>query len=167
MALMVAAVTVGNGPLLLRLAGLMPPNGSPALLAIIFCTSIVGTAFGIVAATMLSSMIADVVEASELKTGRRSEGLFFAASAFVSKAVSGFGILAAAMIVELIHLKAGANPASVPPEVARNLALVYCPVTIGLYAASVLLLTGYKITRASHHETLRQLAAEAEEAVSA
>jgi glycoside/pentoside/hexuronide:cation symporter, GPH family len=165
MVLMVAAVAVGITPLVLRLAGLMPPNGSIALTAIIFCTSIIGTAFGIVSSTMLSSMIADVVEASELKTGRRSEGLFFAASAFVGKAVSGFGILAAATIVELIHLNPGATPASVPPEVVRHLALVYCPTIIGLYAAGLLLLTGYKITRASHNETLDQLAAEAEEAL--
>ena len=165
MALMVLAVAVGIGPLLLRLVGLMPPNHSAALVAIIFCTSIVGTAFGIVSATMLSSMIADVVEASELKTGRRSEGLFFAASTFVSKAVSGFGILAAATIVELVHLRAGANPASVPPEVARHLALVYCPTIIVLYAAALVLLTGYRITRASHRETLQQLAAESEAVV--
>jgi Na+/melibiose symporter-like transporter len=143
----------------------MPPNHSTALVVVIFCTSIIGTAFGIVSSTMLSSMIADVVEASELKTGRRSEGLFFAASAFVGKAVSGFGILAAATIVELIHLHPGASPASVPPEVTRHLALVYCPVIIGLYAAGLLLLTGYKITRASHNETLDQLAAEAEQAL--
>ena len=164
MALMVASVTVGIGPLLLRLAGLMPPNHSTALIVTIFCTAIIGTAFGIVSSTMLSSMIADVVEASELKTGRRSEGLFFASSAFVGKAVSGFGILAAATIVEVVHLKAGADPASVPPEVARHLALVYCPTVVGLYAAAFLLLLGYRITRTTHAETLRQLAAEAEEA---
>jgi GPH family glycoside/pentoside/hexuronide:cation symporter len=163
MALMVLSVAVGVGPLLLRVAGLMPPNHSNALVGIIFCTSIVGTAFGIVASTMMASMIADVVEASELKTGRRSEGLFFAASAFIAKSVSGFGILAAATIVQVIGLKAGANPATVPPEVTRHLALVYCPVLIGLYAIALVVLTGYRITRASHAETLRQLAAESEE----
>ena len=50
-----------------------------------------------------------------------------------------------------------------PPEVVRNLALVYCPTIIVLYGAGLLLLTGYKITRASHRETLEQLATEAEE----
>jgi len=165
MALMTLSVVVGVGPLLLRLGGLMPPNHSTALVAIIFCTSIVSTAFGIVSSTMLASMIADVVEVAELKTGRRSEGLLFAASAFIGKAVSGFGILAASAIVELIELKAGADPATVPPAVIRHLGMVYCPVIIGLYAAALILLTGYKITRSSHHETLRQLAAEAEEVV--
>ncbi|HZZ35132.1 MAG TPA: MFS transporter, partial [Caulobacteraceae bacterium] len=76
MALYALSVAIGIGPILLRLAGLMPPNHSTALVAIIFCTAITSTALGIVAATMVSSMIADVVEASELKTGRRSEGLF-------------------------------------------------------------------------------------------
>lgn len=161
----ILSVIVGLGPLFLRLAGLMPPNGSSSLLWIIFATSIINTTFIIVAQTMGSSMIADVVEAAELKTGRRSEGLFFAASAFVAKAVSGFGILAASMLIEAIHLKAGSNPATIAPEVTRNLALVYAPVIIGLHAVGLTLLLGYKINRASHQETLRQLAAEAEEAV--
>jgi Na+/melibiose symporter-like transporter len=161
----VLSLIVGLGPLLLRLAGLMPPNHSEALVRIIFCTSIVSTLFLITAAIMGSSMIADVVEASELKTGRRSEGLFFAASAFIGKAVSGFGILAASMIVELIHLRAGADPAPVPASAPRDLALIYCPTIIALNAIALSLLIGYRITRASHAETLRQLAAEAEEAL--
>ncbi len=161
----ILSVIVGLGPLFLRLAGLMPPNGSQTLLWIIFATSIINTTFIIVAQTMGSSMIADVVEAAELKTGRRSEGLFFAASAFVAKAVSGFGILAAATLIEVIHLKAGSNPATISPEVTRNLALVYAPTIIALHTVGLTLLLGYKINRASHQETLRQLAAEAEEAV--
>jgi GPH family glycoside/pentoside/hexuronide:cation symporter len=163
MSLMVLSVAVGIGPLLLRLAGLFPPNHSAALLGIIFCTSIIGTAFGIGSSTLVSSMIADVVEASELETGRRSEGLFFASAAFIGKSVSGFGIMGATLIIQLIHLKPGAKPSLVPPEVVHNLAVVYCPILIGLYAFALLLLTGYKITRESHDETLAQLAAEAEE----
>jgi Na+/melibiose symporter-like transporter len=165
MALYAMSVAIGIGPILLRLMGLMPPNGSTTLVVIIFCTAITGTALGIVAATMVSSMIADVVEASELKTGRRSEGLFFAASAFIQKSVSGFGILTAAMIVEAVNLNPRANPATLPPEVIRNFALTYAPLIIGLYALAILLMTGYRITRATHAETLRQLAAEAEEAI--
>ena len=61
------------------------------------------------------------------------------------------------MIVEFIHLQSGANPDSVPASVVRDLALVYCPVMIGLYAVSLVLLNGYKITRATHLETLRLL----------
>jgi Na+/melibiose symporter-like transporter len=161
--LFILSVAIGIGPLLLRVGGMFPPNHSLALLATIFCTSIVGTAFGIGSATMVSSMIADVVDASELATGRRSEGLFFAAAAFVNKAVSGFGILGATIVIQLIHLPAGAQPGKVPVEIVRNLALVYCPIMVGLYATALILLLGYRITRKSHEETLAQLAAEAEE----
>jgi Na+/melibiose symporter-like transporter len=161
----VLSLVFGLTPLLLRVAGLMPPNHSPQLVAIIFCTSVIGTAFSITSGIMGSSMVADVVEAAELKTGRRSEGLIFAASAFIGKATSGFGILAASAIVAFIHLKAGADPSSVAPSVVRNLALVYCPVLILLFTVALTLLLGYRITRASHEETVRQLAAEAEEAI--
>jgi GPH family glycoside/pentoside/hexuronide:cation symporter len=162
--MLVLSVTVGITPLLLRVVGVMPPNHSPQLLAIIFCTSVIGVALGIISATAGSSMIADVVEASQLKTGRRSEGLFFAASAFVQKATSGFGILMASTIVALIHLAPGTDPSRVPPEVMRHFALIYAPTSIGLYGIAFALLSGYRITRASHQETLQQLAAEAEAA---
>jgi len=162
--MMVLAVTVGLTPILLRLGGLMPPNHSPQLLAVIFCTSVVGTALGITSATFGPAMIADVVEASQLRTGRRSEGLFFASSAFVAKATSGFGIFAASSIVAAIALRPGVDPAHVAPGVMRHLALIYAPTQIGLYALAFILLSGYRITRESHQETLRQLAAEAEQA---
>jgi Na+/melibiose symporter-like transporter len=161
--MMVLAVTVGLTPILLRVAGLMPPNHSPQLLAFIFCTSVIGTALAIIAATMGASMIADVVEASQLKTGRRSEGLFFAASAFIQKATSGFGIFAASTIVAIINLQPGTDPAHVAPGVMRHLATIYAPTLICLYVVAFVLLSGYRITRASHQETLQQLAAEAEE----
>ena len=163
MALIVLSLSLSIGPLLLRVAGLMPPNHSPALLPIIICTSVVQVTFSITSATMVASMIADVVEASELKTGRRSEGLLFAASAFVSKSVSGFGILGASAVIGAIHLKAGSDPASVPPQVMRHLAMIYAPTVAGLYAIALLAMSGYRITRATHAETLRQLAAKIEE----
>ena len=161
--MMVLAVSVGLTPILLRVAGIMPPNHSPQLLAFIFCTSVIGTALAIIAATMGASMIADVVEASQLKTGRRSEGLFFAASAFIQKATSGFGIFAASTIVAIINLQPGTDPAHVAPGVMRHLATIYAPTLICLYVVAFVLLSGYRITRASHQETLQQLAAEAEE----
>jgi glycoside/pentoside/hexuronide:cation symporter, GPH family len=134
------------------------------LLQIIFCTSVAGVTFGIISATTGSSMIADVVEPSQLKTGRRSEGLFFAASAFVAKATSGFGILAGSLIVSAVHLAPGAEPDKVGSGVMNHFALIYVPTLVALYAISFVLLSGYRITRASHAETLQQLAAEAEAA---
>ena len=157
MLLAMASVAISIAPLLLRIVGLMPANGSVALLAIMLVVSIAGVTCGIVGSTMAASMIADVVEEAELKTGRRSEGLFFAASAFVNKSVSGLGIVAATTILEAVHLKPGTTPDSVPTGVLRDLALVYAPTAAGLCALAVALLFGYRITRASHAETLRRL----------
>lgn len=163
MSLIVLSTTIGLAPILLRLAGLMPPNHTAALFAAILVQSIVSVSLGIGASTMISAMIADVVEDGELKTGRRAEGLFFSASSLVAKAVSGVGIFAASMILALIHFPAAAKPGQVPAEVIRNLALVYAPIMMALYALGLVLMTGYKITRESHRETLLRLAAEAEQ----
>jgi Na+/melibiose symporter-like transporter len=164
MLLALLSLLIGIGPVLLRLAGLFPANGTPQLFGILFTTSIVGVTFGIIASTMGSSMIADVVEEAELKTGRRSEGLFFAASAFVGKSVSGFGILAAALLIDAIGLQPGVAPADMPADVIQRMGAVYAPVIIMLYLTGFALLSGYRISRDSHAATLRALAADAEEA---
>jgi Na+/melibiose symporter-like transporter len=106
-------------------------------------------------------MIADVVEDAELKTGRRQEGLFFAAIAFAAKATTGLGIFASGLIVGAIHFPTGAKPGTVEPEIVRNLGQVYIPVQIVLYGTATALLLGYGISRASHAQTLRKLAAAA------
>src|SRR5262249_6510524 len=90
-----AAITTALGVIVLapiaivsRLAGIFPANGSPILLPLLaFLNTIIITLF-IIASILTAAMIADVVEDSEVATGRRSEGVFFAASSFVQKAVT-------------------------------------------------------------------------------
>ena len=162
MTAIVASVAVGLAPMMLRLAGVMPPNHSPALFVIVLAQSIVSVAFYIAGATLTSAMIADVVEDGELKTGRRAEGLFFSASIMVAKAVSGIGLFAASAILGLIGFPTGMRPDQVGAPVLQHLALTYAPIYAGLYAIGLALLTGYRITRDSHAETLSLLAAKAE-----
>src|SRR5690242_15642587 len=73
------------GPLsiFLRLLGLMPVNGSPALLPALFMFAVVEVTLIVVASILIASMVADIVEDSQIQTGRRSEGVFFAARAFI------------------------------------------------------------------------------------
>ncbi len=157
MTLLLLAVAILSTPIILRLMNLVPANGSPVIFWIIMVTSILGTACAIVAGAMSASMVADVVEVGELRTGRRSEGVYFAASSFVSKAVSGFGVLGAGVLIDTIGLKTGMAPDQVPLDVLRHMALIYLPVVIGLYLVGLLLLFGYDITRSSHAATLRTL----------
>ena len=162
MVLILASMALTVAPIVLRLLGVFLPNGSPALFPVLFANNVVALGLGISGQILFSSMIADVVEDSELRTGRRQEGLFFAASAFVNKAVSGIGIFATSMMIAFIHFPSGAKPGTVPPEIVRNLGLTFVPATAILYGLAVILLLGYRISRASHAESLRKLAAAAD-----
>ncbi len=159
-AILFLALGIASGviPLLLRMAGLFPANHTPALLPTLMAFTAVASALGISGAILISSMIADVVEDSELKTGRRSEGLFFAANSFVQKAVTGMGLMLSGLILALVRFPANAQPGHVSQDVLRYLALTYVPAYAGLYAIALCFLAAYRIDRASHQATLRTLA---------
>ncbi len=162
MVLIMAGFAIATAPIVLRLMGAFPPNGSPVIFPVLFVFNTVGTGMAIAGNILFSSMIADVVEDSELRTGRRQEGLFFAAAAFVAKAVTGMGIFVTGEMLAVIHFPEGARPGQVAPEVIRSLGMVYVPTQFVLYSVAVLFLLGYTITRASHAESLRKLAAAAD-----
>jgi Na+/melibiose symporter-like transporter len=162
MTLLPIGLAFSIGPVALRLLGAFPSNDSPVIFGTIFVTTIFAVGLGIIANILFSSMIADIVEDAELKTGRRQEGVFFAAIAFAAKSTTGFGIFASGLIVGAIHFPTGVKPGAVPPEIVRALGLVYVPTQIVLYGVATVLLLGYGISRASHAETLRKLAAAAD-----
>ena len=86
-ALMVDGIAV----IVLRLVGLMPANGSPALLVILVTNETVRTWLSTTLGIMFVSMLADTIDVQELMTGRRQEGIFSAALAFSGKATAGVG----------------------------------------------------------------------------
>lgn len=149
---------VASTPMVLRLAGHFPPNGSPQLLTIIFFTTLVSVACYIISSIQSSSMIADVVEDSELTTGRRSEGLFFSAASLMQKAVSGLGIFASSIILQLAHFPEHAVPGAVSKDILHGLALIYLPVLGVLYAIALAILSLYRIDRSTHEANVRRLA---------
>ncbi|MBL8556783.1 MAG: MFS transporter [Phenylobacterium sp.] len=162
MVLLPVGLAFAIGPIVLRLMGLWPENGTQTLFVTTFITNIFAVGLGIVANILFSSMIADVVEDSELKTGRRQEGVFFAAIAFASKSTTGFGIFASGLIISTINFPTGAKPGTVDASILSALGHVYVPTQIVLYGTATALLLGYGISRASHAETLRRLAAAAD-----
>ncbi|MFZ5669384.1 MAG: MFS transporter [Pseudomonadota bacterium] len=164
--LLLAAVFVGFIPLILRLIGVFPDNGDliagtqiPQIVPWLFLDGIVRATLGITSTILITSMLADVVEYSEARTGRRSEGLFFAFTSLIQKAISGVGVMVAGTILTVVDFPIGSRPAEVPPETITNFLLVYMPVVGGIYILSVIILQAYNITRDSHEETLRELAA--------
>ena len=170
--LLVAAVFVGFIPLILRLLGLFPDNGAmvgdtqiPEIVPWLFLDGIVRGVLGITSTILITAMLADVVEYSELRTGRRSEGLFFAFTSLIQKAISGVGLMAAGVVLSLVKFPTGVKPADMPPEIISKFLLIYMPVVGLLYIVSMGILQLYNITKESHEETVRELAARREAAV--
>lgn len=148
-------------PIVLRIFGYLPANGSALIFPLLYVQILISTGCTVSSNILTASMIADVVEDSELLTGRRSEGLFFAATAFVAKAVTGIGIFASAMLLSVVSFPNGARPGAVDPSTIRDLGLVYVPTMALLATFAVTFLKGYRITRESHSESLKKLAANA------
>ena len=154
----VAALVVGPGPLVLRLLDAFPDNASPLLMPLLFVFNMTTVALVILSGILSSSMAADVVEDSEMSTGRRSEGVFVAANAFVQKAVSGVGIFASTLLLAFIGFPADAKPGEVDPAIVRRLALAFAPTVIAVYSVAIAFLSAYRINREVHEANLRKLA---------
>jgi Na+/melibiose symporter-like transporter len=145
-------------PLAARIVGVFPQNGSPLLVPLLLLFGTIGTTLSIACGIVISSMLADVVEDSQLRTGRRSEGLFFAARSLVSKAVSGLGAMVGGILLWLVSFPDHANPVTLDPGIPKHLALVYFPTVFALYAAALVAISFYKIDRSTHEQNLQRLA---------
>ena len=113
----------------------------------------------IVGGVMLDSMMADVVEDSEVKTSRRSEGLFYAARSFAGKAVSALGIVLAGSIVSLVGMDGIQNVTDMTDDMRGSLASFFLPAYCGLYLIAIYLISRYRIDRDAHNSNLEALAA--------
>lgn len=142
-------------PIILRTIGLFPSNESDWILPLLMIHGFVDVTILIMAAIIIGSMIADIVEDSQKTTGRRSEGLFYAGQSFAGKILNGFGMVVTGGILSLINFPKDVAPGEVPQSVLDNLAFIYIPLVIGFYSGAVYMLSRYKITRAGHSENLQ------------
>jgi Na+/melibiose symporter-like transporter len=153
------AIVLGPLPIVLRLVGAFPPNGAPSLLWILLVFNLITVTLIIISGILTASMVADIVEDSQVSTGRRSEGVFVAANSFVQKATSGIGIFASTLLLGVIGFPRGAKPGEVDPEVVRMLGLVYAPAIVVFSLIALAFLSTYRISRATHEDNLRRIAA--------
>ncbi|MEP4485279.1 MAG: MFS transporter [Halioglobus sp.] len=153
----ILAFTTAPLPILLKLLGLMPDVGSSLLFPVILATTIFDVGLIICFQTLMSAMIADLVEESQLKTQRRSEGVFFAAITFTRKFVQGFGVVSATLMLSIAQFPEGAVPGSVSNEVLHRLGWMYVPTIFCVWMMMIACLKFYKIDRARHEENLERL----------
>jgi GPH family glycoside/pentoside/hexuronide:cation symporter len=156
------AVLLGAGlntaPYWLRMLGVFPEVGESTLLPMLFGFFILGTASNVTGFILGASMMADVVEDSEAKTGRRSEGVFFAGSFFVQKCTSGIGIFFAGMILAVAGFPAKATPGTVPVATIDRLTLIYAGLYIVLACVSAYFFSRFPFGRVEHEARLARLA---------
>jgi Na+/melibiose symporter-like transporter len=162
-AIAVALVAIVGQPLpvLLRLAGVFPANGSPPLMPILTLHSAFETGVWMLFSIVSSSMVADLVDAEQRRSGQPAAGAIFALRIFAQKTVSGLGVLLSGLALGAIGFPAGGAAGAVSAQIVRRLGEEYALVYIVLGVAAAAALVGYRVTRAGHAENLAAIEAAA------
>lgn len=148
---------------LLALSGFIAP-GTLGAIALGAGSGFLFGASGAMCFICFYAMIADAVDEHELMFSVRREALFAAALMIGSKAATGLGAFIAGLGLQIVGFIPPANEAdsaSLAPQVANHLALIWGPVPALIILASIPLLRVYKIDKQRHTEILRALALKA------
>lgn len=155
----ILAFTVAPMMVFLRLLGLLPPNGDPLLFRMILVVTIFDVGLIIATQMLMGSMVADIVEDSELQTGRRNEGIFFAGISFIRKLSQAGGVFVAAAVLSVAHITPGMRPGDVSEASLRALGWGYAASLFTIWMLMILSVSFYRISRESHAANLAALAA--------
>lgn len=144
-------------PVSLRLMGVLPPNGSPDLFPILIAEALAVGALTLMGAMAITSMIVDVAEDSELKTGRRSEGLLVSVDNVLKKTTAGVGVFAASLVLTAAGLSDRISPDQVSDANMAKMGLAYVPAIWVIYVGAILSLLTIRLDEAKHEDNLRIL----------
>jgi Na+/melibiose symporter-like transporter len=157
----ILAFTVQPLPVLLRLLGWMPENNDPMLFPILAIVNTVDLAFVIAMQAILFSMLADLVEHSEVRTGRRSEGVFYSALTFIRKTNQGIGTFIAGLMLSAVSFPQGGAPAEVPAGAVMQLGGLLVSSQWLLWAIMLVALGFYQLDRQQHQSNLAAISTRA------
>jgi Na+/melibiose symporter-like transporter len=155
-AMMLFAYVVPPG---LRLAGLLPANGTPELLAILYgANMMVGAGTGLLMSCSLVLFAETADEYAYVKRESRT-GMVLAFLPLGNKLASSFGKLLAGVVIQWIAFPIGRPPAEVQPSQLQSLGLAAFGVTLLAGLIALWFYLGYRLTRERHTEILRGLEA--------
>ena len=109
-------------------------------------------AIAVIQGIISASIVADLLDDHELRTGYRQEAMFNAALSFSGKAVSGVGALLGGLIITAIAFPTNVAPAQVSATSILHLGIVVGVAVPLMYLIPISLITRYRITRARHSE---------------
>jgi Na+/melibiose symporter-like transporter len=150
-------ITISITPIVLRLMGLMPPNGTDILLWVLVADRILASACHTGGSIMLTSMLADTVEESQVKTGRRSEALLLSADNTLQRLAQGLSVIIPGVMLTVVGFPENARPGAVDPQILTGLAYIYVPVVYFAVLAMAGMLVFYRISREAHERNLAKL----------
>jgi glycoside/pentoside/hexuronide:cation symporter, GPH family len=133
-------------PLVARLLDIVPV-GSPLLFIMVAAQSAVGTAMMTMVMIVLTSMVADLTEEAEARTGQRSEAMLLASLTFIRKATQGLGALGAGIMLTLVSFPVGVERTGATPAQLDTLALYYLGGKIILFMLMTFVLSLYRYDR--------------------
>jgi Na+/melibiose symporter-like transporter len=155
----VIAIIDGNILIVLRLFApdWFPANGSPLILPFIAGTTFIGSLMVPLIYATLNSMFADIVDEHELETGRRQEGIVFAARSFATKVTTSAGLIVGGWLLDVIAFPKGARAGTVAADVLWHLGFIVGPATSVFVLAGVFMYLGYGLDRNRHQQIVREL----------
>ena len=158
-----ATVIISYIPFALRLidplfeAQTFPSNGSNALWWIMISHQCVTDVLSVMGWVILISMVFDVVEDSQKKTGRRDEGLFLAGPGLFQKVFSGLGVFILGFVLQFLGFSNTEATIQEMKEPVNNLVLFICIIGPILNIGGLTFIYFYTITRDEYESAVKDL----------
>lgn len=144
----IAAVT----PVGLRLWGVFPENGDPWVWrTVMFGVFVFYAGMAVLGITVMSAL-ADVADEHELQSGRRQEGILYAARTFFGKVTQGLGYGISGFVVDAIGFTPGSVPGNVDAEVLYRLGVLDGPIAVIPAIIALFFYGSYRIDKHKHAE---------------
>jgi GPH family glycoside/pentoside/hexuronide:cation symporter len=158
---LLGSATFNSLATILRLFDLLPLEGAE-LTGILIMSILIGAVMFSFSVIALISIIPDAADEHEQLFGTRREGLFFAGSAFASKAASGAGLLFAGLVLELIHFPAKVADhataiVAAPADSIAWLGFAGGPGAALLSVVSAIVVLSYRVDRKAHARIMAEL----------
>ena len=158
-----ATVLISYIPFILRLidplfeAQTFPSNGSNALWWIMISHQCITDVLSVMGWVILISMVFDVVEDSQKKTGRRDEGLFLAGPGLFQKVFSGLGVFILGFVLQFLGFSNTESTILEMKEPVNNLVLFICIIGPILNIGGLTFIYFYTITRDEYESAVKDL----------
>ena len=133
--------------------GLTPEKGSWELIPFLSSFLVFGMTFNIIGIMTRDSMLGDISDEVELDSGKRQEGILYAAVSFMQKVNTGLGSFTAGLVLSFIGFQGSVSSS----DEIYSLIVIQGPVVACLILIPTFLVYRYKITRSRHAEIIRAL----------